>query len=71
MRREGENNEILPSIKYRWPEGTFTMHRGEREESLGDVRAAGMQPMLIRLIFLKGCASVNDGLLTCYTGVKC
>ena len=35
MRREGVNNEILPSVQYRWPEGTFTMHRGEREESLG------------------------------------
>lgn len=33
-----------------------------------DGRAAGMQPMLIHWIFLKGCALVNDGLLTCYTG---
>lgn len=71
MGGEGENNEILPSIKYRWLEGTFTMHRGEREESSGDGRAAGMQPMLIHLIFLKGCALVNDKLFTCYTGVKC
>lgn len=45
---------------------------GVREkEARVDVRAAGMQPRLIRLIFLKGCALVNDGLLTCYTGVKC
>lgn len=42
MRREGENNEILLFIKYRWLEGIFTMYRGEREESLGDVRVVGM-----------------------------
>lgn len=36
-----------------------------------DVRAAGMQSMLIRLIFLRRCALANDRLLTCYTGVKC
>lgn len=34
--RKGEerrgNNEVLPSIKNRWLQGTFTMHRGERRK---------------------------------------
>lgn len=63
---EGENNEILPSITCRWPEGAFTMHRGRRK--LGWTRAAGMWSMLIHLLFLRGCALANDGLLTCSTG---
>lgn len=42
-----------------------------REKKARDVRAAGMQSMLIHLIFLKGCALVKDELLTCSTGVKC
>lgn len=71
VRREGENNEILPSMKYRWPEGAFMMHRVREKKAWVDVRAAGMQSMLTRLIFLRGCALANDGLLTCYTGVKC